>query len=331
MPEELSATGAKNPGTSIVDHCLDALVTVQITLVWSDFVLGVVVLRGRKSFSLGERGADFPVPGSLLGTARYQLISFDGSCPRVRLPQDAKFLHLKEGESVQVKLGELSIGVARLASGQRIPWSFSKVDFRGIAVMLAAVALQLSVVAWAAFAIPPSEAALSVALGEPVFFAVTGANLEGVGIPEEDAVPSRFRDLPGKKVSRAGLMSVRRAVLPTKIGEPEALRLSQRRVALQGPEDNPDPHLARVSPPREACMWDGMGPDAESWGGDPLGPFVPWGRDDSLGTDVASARASSLSGEIGPSGGDSPAPPAIAPGRMKKVVKFVGVSPVGSI
>jgi len=73
-----------------------------------------------------------------------------------------------------------------------------------------------------------------------------------------------------------------------------------RRYGVQGPADNADPHIARgvgsgdvwwelpLFPPRDA-----------SWGGDRDAPTMPWGRDDSLGTDAASAHAHMWGDEIG--------------------------------
>lgn len=75
---------------------------------------------------------------------------------------------------------------------------------------------------------------------------------------------------------------------------------ARRRYGVQGPADNPDPHLARQL--RRNAEWV-FSPSYSiyptSWGADPDAPRVPYGRDDSLGNDRASARANMWGEEIG--------------------------------
>lgn len=67
--------------------------------------------------------------------------------------------------------------------------------------------------------------------------------------------------------------------------------VANNRYGVAGPSDNPDPHLA--SEPGEPLPWPSMlGPPLPApWPGDRDSPTVPWGRDDALGNDIASARA----------------------------------------
>jgi hypothetical protein len=73
------------------------------------------------------------------------------------------------------------------------------------------------------------------------------------------------------------------------MGDPAAEHTGFR-YGVQGPADNPDPHLAQRVSSADAWDWQIGLSRPGGWGGDPGAPTVIWGRDDSLGTDAASAR-----------------------------------------
>ena len=72
---------------------------------------------------------------------------------------------------------------------------------------------------------------------------------------------------------------------------------------MQGPQDNPDPHIARQAALREAAEFGMIGLLNTGAGGDPNAPTAPWGRDDSLGNDPMSARGNMWGDSIGDSFG----------------------------
>jgi hypothetical protein len=63
-------------------------------------------------------------------------------------------------------------------------------------------------------------------------------------------------------------------------------------IAVRGPTDNPDPHIARQRAPFDDLTLDVIGPLRGPMGADELAPVLPWGRDDSLGADAFSATGS---------------------------------------
>jgi hypothetical protein len=65
--------------------------------------------------------------------------------------------------------------------------------------------------------------------------------------------------------------------------------------AVQGPKDNPDPHIARAQALREASEF-GL---ISLLSGDPNAPTAPWGRDTALGTDEVSANGNMWGTELG--------------------------------
>lgn len=83
------------------------------------------------------------------------------------------------------------------------------------------------------------------------------------------------------------------------MGHPEAATAA-RRYGVQGPIDNPDPHLALAALGGEISFTPLLFTrPATSWGGDLRAPTAPWGRDDSLGNDPRSARGHLWGSDIG--------------------------------
>src|SRR4029079_5117588 len=74
---------------------------------------------------------------------------------------------------------------------------------------------------------------------------------------------------------------------------------TNKRYAVQGPQDNADPHIARQAALREAMEFGMIGLLNTGAAGDPNAPTAPWGRDTSLGTDSVSAMGNMFGDEIG--------------------------------
>ena len=82
------------------------------------------------------------------------------------------------------------------------------------------------------------------------------------------------------------------------MGNPNT-KATNKRYGVQGPQDNPDPHIARQAALREAAEFGMIGLLNTGAGGDPNAPTAPWGRDDSLGNDPLSARGNMWGDAIG--------------------------------
>jgi hypothetical protein len=72
---------------------------------------------------------------------------------------------------------------------------------------------------------------------------------------------------------------------------------------VEGPKDNPDPHLAKQAALQEAAQFGMIGLISTMGGGDPNAPTAPWGRDESSGQDEKSARGNMFGDTIGDSFG----------------------------
>ncbi|MFT3768890.1 MAG: hypothetical protein QM820_25895 [Minicystis sp.] len=83
-------------------------------------------------------------------------------------------------------------------------------------------------------------------------------------------------------------------------GAPDS-EIANHRYGVSGPPDNPDPHLGRDRAAGSSWMYFTFmppRPDESPWH-DPDAPVMPWGRDDSLGTDPTSARGGLWGAEYG--------------------------------
>ncbi|MGH7270130.1 MAG: AgmX/PglI C-terminal domain-containing protein, partial [Polyangiaceae bacterium] len=78
---------------------------------------------------------------------------------------------------------------------------------------------------------------------------------------------------------------------------------SGHKYGVQGPKDNPDPHLAKQAALQEAAQFGMIGLISTMSGGDPNAPTAPWGREDSSGADEKSARGNMFGDTIGDSFG----------------------------
>jgi hypothetical protein len=79
----------------------------------------------------------------------------------------------------------------------------------------------------------------------------------------------------------------------------ETSTATNKRYAVKGPKDNPDPHLARQAALREAQDFGMIGLLGGSAMGDPNAPTAIFGRDTSLGSDDVSANGNMWGDEIG--------------------------------
>ncbi len=79
----------------------------------------------------------------------------------------------------------------------------------------------------------------------------------------------------------------------------ESSKDTNKRYAVKGPQDNPDPHLARMAALREARDFGMIGLLNAGASGDPNAPTAPWGRETSSGMDDVSAQGNMWGDEIG--------------------------------
>jgi hypothetical protein len=130
--------------------------------------------------------------------------------------------------------------------------------------------------------------------------------------PEEDEV----RAVTAAESSPDGLERVDSRCDQTpggSMGKPDAAH-THLHFGVQGPADNPDPHFARSTSSRGEWEYFSVSwarPLDGWWGGELEAPVVFFGRDDSLGNDVRSARGNTWGDDLGAAFGS----PGVGTGR----------------
>jgi tetratricopeptide (TPR) repeat protein len=119
---------------------------------------------------------------------------------------------------------------------------------------------------------------------------------------ERDQEDKQAEEPREKLDNKEGGMGTRAKGEEGSMGNPNT-RSSNNRYGVQGPRDNPDPHIARQAALKEAAEFGMIGLLNTGGGGDPNAPTAPWGRDDSLGNDAMSARGNMWGSNVGDSFG----------------------------
>ncbi|HEY5958327.1 MAG TPA: AgmX/PglI C-terminal domain-containing protein, partial [Polyangiaceae bacterium] len=122
-------------------------------------------------------------------------------------------------------------------------------------------------------------------------YLVSAAEREQEAKPTEQAAEETADDREGGTGTRAkneeGAM-----------GKPTSHAVN-RRFAVAGPKDNPDPHLARAAALEAATQFGLLGLLHAGAAGDPNAPTAPWGAETSSGTDDVSAQGNMWGDSIG--------------------------------
>jgi hypothetical protein len=299
---------------------------VLVIVAWGDRVLQVSTVPPGGSFDLAE------LPGGVPGTdtAPGPLVTHDRGLPRLRVPRGANGslrvdegrpcsldelrregtaraappavteIPLDEGTTIKLELGpfNLVISHSRLDRSLLAP-SSAPLDGKvarssgGTAAALAGL-----LVCSAQVLIPLAELRGNDPVGiEAETIYSVDSELDDEAVPDAPAPPP---ELSANGEPAYG----RRSHEPCgcgefgRLGRPEPGGVG--RYGVQGPADNPDPHLARAPGWWEEIFFPFIyhPPFVGDWGGDPNAPTAPWGRDDSLGTDAISARGHMWGDEI---------------------------------
>ena len=310
---------------------------IEVIVAWGGRILGVRTLDRRGSFGLRELIGRLPVPSEVLeradarvlrlrdpmvdlviprgaagwierpGEGRHSLDALQHlgpafrSAPQRVFPAGSEVL-LAPGSTVQLELGSLGLRIACARRGSLAKrFRRSVVDRRLAASCGVAAVTLVGALGASAATVPPLRMAR-----EPLPATTTHRFLIHADLSEVLARSSRVPELapspPQALFSEAGEPCRCREAGGT-MGCPEAL-LRSGRYGVQGPQDNPDPHISRsrFQGQSEASMGWPFGTDAPV---SDEAPIAPWGRDWSLGTDGISARGNLWGDEIAEANGPS--------------------------
>ncbi len=305
--------------------------SIEVMVMWGTNVLHMASLRGMQGFSVGEDPAphcDFFLPSEVLGTTRAPIVTKAGALvilPRttgwaelpgqgrraledlvrsgVARPSDelsgAYELSIPTGGKAHMDLPEgIAFQVSVGNAGKAPPvGAFSSVEpgsylFSGLSFLL-----HVGVLASLAFFMPSLGADDSESIGRDQIlkmqhFLQASAEREN----EQRDVPV-IQDNADNKEGGSGKAAKGEE---GSMGTPNTNHTGMR-YGVQGPRDNPDPHIARQAALREAAEFGMIGLLNAGGGADPNAPTAPWGREDSLGNDPMSAHGNMWGDAIGDS------------------------------
>lgn len=315
---------------------LKGVLAVEVMVLWGQNVLHVAHLHAGESFSVGEEqgrdgSCDFFIPAEKLGATRLSIVAGDAVEPLVLIPDAATGvvdmvgqrtmtlselraqphlgssvagqyrLPLTRGTSVKLQLADFEFRVAAVAAGKPAEKGLAAAtDWRAISFFGLSSGFVGSIVATMAFFMPTLADSEELDVDQNQLYLmqqylVAAAEREKEATPTEQVADENADDREGGTGTRArgeeGSM-----------GNPNS-RAVNRRYAVAGRKDNPDPHLARTAALEEARHFGTIGLLNAGLAGDPNAPTAPWGRDESLGTDEVSYRGNMWGDQLGDAAG----------------------------
>ncbi|HEY1534943.1 MAG TPA: AgmX/PglI C-terminal domain-containing protein, partial [Polyangiaceae bacterium] len=307
------------------------LQSVEVMILWGANVLHVSHLTPPRNFYVGEEqgknfACDFFIPSEKLGTTRLPVVIGDRASVAVVIPPGARGsvelpgmprmsmdearqraqptaevsgghqLNLPSGGKARVEIGDFVFQVAAVNAGKPIKHGVAVGFDWGVAMYfglsLAAVG---GLVAAMAFFVPPMGLNDDEELDKDALYLMQQYLKSAAEREQEEKEAEVVQDNSDNKEGGTG---TRAKGEEGSMGNPTTKAVNKR-YAVQGPKDNPDPHIARQAALREAAEFGMIGLLNTGAAGDPNAPTAPWGRDTSSGSDDVSARGNMWGDEIG--------------------------------
>jgi len=320
------------PDVSAEEVELPGVASVEVMILWGTNVIYVAHLTPPRNFYVGEEQGknlptDFLIPAERLGTTRMPVVVGDRTSLAVVIPPNAKGyvempgqprmsldearqraqpsaevsgghqLSLGNGGKARIEVDQLVFQVAAVNAGKPVPAGVAAGFDWSIATYFGLSFLTFSgLIAAMAFFVPPMGLTEEDGIDKNQLrliqqFLNSAAEREQEQ-KETEQVAEENAD------NREGGTGTRAKGEEGSMGNPNS-KATNKRYAIQGPKDNPDPHIARAAALREATEFGMIGLLNTGASGDPNAPTAPWGRDTSLGTDEVSARGNMWGDEIG--------------------------------
>jgi hypothetical protein len=304
----------------------------EVMVLWGTNVLHVAHLSPPRNFYVGEEQgkaftSDFFIPAEKLGTPRLPVLIGDQSTIAVVIPPQATGeveaadgtrmsldqarrqaqpcaelpgahqLPLGPGGKARIQLGDIVFQVAAVNAGKPIAHGLaSGIDWNVFAYFGLSMLSVGGLVAAMAFFVPPLGLSDDEGIDQDQLYLIqqyldAAAERE---LEEEETEQVSDSDADNKE----GGTGTRAKGEEGSMGK-ETSKETNKRYAVQGPQDNQDPHIARQAALREAMEFGMIGLLNTGAAGDPNAPTAPWGRDTSLGTDEVSAMGNMWGDQIG--------------------------------
>jgi hypothetical protein len=305
---------------------------VEVMILWGTNVLHVSHLTPPRNFYVGEEegknfACDFFIPAEKIGTTRMPVVVGDRTGVAVVIPPGAKGfiempgqprlmvdeartraqpsselagghqLALPAGAKARIEVDSFVFQVAAVNAGKPVQkgigagadwgvFGYFGLSFAAVGGFIAAMA----------FFVPPLGLTDDEEINQDQLYLIQQyLNAAAEREQEEKETEQVSEDNADNKEGGTG---TRAKGEEGSMGNPTS-KATNKRYAVQGPKDNPDPHIARAAALREAQEFGMIGLLNTGAAGDPNAPTAPWGRDTSLGTDEISARGNMWGDEIG--------------------------------
>lgn len=304
---------------------------VEVMVLWGANVLHVSHLTPPRNFYVGEEQGkvstcDFFIPSERIGTTRLPVVVGDRMSVSVVIPPQATGfieipgqgrLSLDEvrpraqptaevtgghqfalggGARAHIELGDFVFQVAAVNAGKPIRkgvasgWDWTVASYFGLSLLVHA-----GFIGAMAFFVPPLGLTDDEDLDKDRLYLMQ-QYLDAAAEREQEEKEAEV--VEEQADNKEGGTGTRAKGEEGSMGNPTT-KATNKRYAVQGPKDNPDPHIARQAALREAMEFGLIGLLNTGAAGDPNAPTAPWGRDTSLGTDEISARGNMWGDEIG--------------------------------
>lgn len=306
---------------------------IEVLVKWDQNTLHVSHESPPKSFYVGEEqvGCDYFVPSEVLGTTRApvvvargvsaSLVMFPRSTGTVEIPGQGTFtfqdlissgrarpsselsgaheFELPNNAKARMELENsgLVFEVSAVNAGKAPPvGAFSSFEPAAYVFIGLSFLLHIGIVASMAFFMPKMDGDDSEAIDRDQLLLMQKMLNAAAEREQEEKETEQVSDANADQ--KEGGTGTRAKGEEGSMGNPNT-SATNKRYGVQGPADNPDPHLARQAALKEAQEFGMIGLINVGAGGDPNAPTAPWGREESSGNDPLSARGNMWGDAIG--------------------------------
>src|SRR5664279_3092406 len=305
---------------------------VEVMVLWGTNVLHVSHLAPPRNFYVGEEegknyACDFFIPAEKIGTTRLPVVVADRMSTAVVIPPGAKGfvelpgqprmsldevrqraqptaevtgghqMSLPTGGKARIEIDAFVFQVAAVNAGRPAKKGMAAgVEWAVVSYFGLSFAAVGGFVTAMAFFVPPLGLTDDEGINQDQLYLIQ-QYLQAAAEREQEEKETEQVAEDNADIKEGGT-GTRAKGEEGSMGNPTS-KATNKRYAVQGPRDNPDPHIARAAALREAQEFGMIGLLNTGAAGDPNAPTAPWGRDTSLGTDDVSARGNMWGDEIG--------------------------------
>lgn len=257
---------------------------VEIAIAWGGTTLHVAHLSPPRPFWLGAGEAglpcDYVVPEEALPATRLEVVTVNEHGDLSVVDASGASMTLEAGDERTVAFGDLTVRVVRGFAAAKAPRKpFLARRTLGIFAAVAAAHALLLVGSAKSAATRASDDDYGVTAEDQHYITQMIAKADEKEMAEDAAEQGIAMNEADNKEGGTG---TRGKGEEGSMGDP-SFSARGNRYGVQGPSDNPDPHIARQAALRDAADFGMIGMLNSGAGGDPNAPTAPWGRDDSLG------------------------------------------------